>query len=73
MEAAAGALRALAGSPYVIPIGASTPLGAAAFVHAVTEMLDQIEPPDVIVHSTSSGGTQAGLSRVARSPACRRG
>ena len=61
MDAAAAALRRVGRRPYVIPIGASTPLGAAAFVHAVTELLEQIEPPDVIVHSTSSGGTQAGL------------
>jgi 1-aminocyclopropane-1-carboxylate deaminase/D-cysteine desulfhydrase-like pyridoxal-dependent ACC family enzyme len=61
MEAAAGALRHVGRRPYVIPIGASMPLGAAAFVHAVFEMLEQIEPPDVIVHATSSGGTQAGL------------
>jgi 1-aminocyclopropane-1-carboxylate deaminase/D-cysteine desulfhydrase-like pyridoxal-dependent ACC family enzyme len=27
----------------------------------VGEVLDQIAPPDVIVHSSSSGGTQAGL------------
>ncbi len=27
----------------------------------MTELLEQIAPPDVIVHSTSSGGTQAGL------------
>jgi 1-aminocyclopropane-1-carboxylate deaminase/D-cysteine desulfhydrase-like pyridoxal-dependent ACC family enzyme len=45
----------------VIPIGASTPLGAAAFALAVAELLEQIPPPDVIVHATSSGGTQAGL------------
>lgn len=61
MSAAAAALRRVGRRPYVIPIGASTPLGAAAFVHAVTELLSQIDPPDVIVHSTSSGGTQAGL------------
>ena len=47
--------------PYAIPIGASTPLGALAFALAVAELVDQIPPPDVIVHSTSSGGTQAGL------------
>ncbi|HEY7474511.1 MAG TPA: pyridoxal-phosphate dependent enzyme [Vicinamibacterales bacterium] len=47
--------------PYVIPLGASTPYGAAAYALAVAELLGQIEPPDVIVHSTSSGGTQAGL------------
>jgi L-cysteate sulfo-lyase len=61
MEAAAAALGRIGRKPYVIPIGASTPLGAAAFVHAVTELLEQVDPPDVIVHSTSSGGTQAGL------------
>lgn len=62
MEAAAEELRQKGGRPYVIPIGASTPLGAAAFVQAVDEMLTQLPaPPDVIIHSTSSGGTQAGL------------
>jgi 1-aminocyclopropane-1-carboxylate deaminase/D-cysteine desulfhydrase-like pyridoxal-dependent ACC family enzyme len=61
MQAAAERERQAGRRPYVIPIGASTPLGAAAFAHAVTELLDQISPPDVIVHSSSSGGTQAGL------------
>jgi len=61
MEAAADRERQVGRRPYVIPIGASTPLGAAAFAHAITELLDQISPPDVIVHSSSSGGTQAGL------------
>ena len=61
MESAASQTKAAGGRPYVIPIGASTPLGAAAFVQAIAELLQQIEPPDVIVHSTSSGGTQAGL------------
>jgi 1-aminocyclopropane-1-carboxylate deaminase/D-cysteine desulfhydrase-like pyridoxal-dependent ACC family enzyme len=61
MDAAAEEVRLFGRRPYVIPIGASTPLGAAGFVQAVFELLEQIEPPDVIVHSTSSGGTQAGL------------
>jgi D-cysteine desulfhydrase family pyridoxal phosphate-dependent enzyme len=62
MEAAAERVRARGGRPYIIPIGASTPLGAAAFVDAIAELRDQLpSPPDVIVHSTSSGGTQAGL------------
>jgi D-cysteine desulfhydrase family pyridoxal phosphate-dependent enzyme len=61
MEHAAEDVRRRGGRPYVIPLGASTPLGAAAFVYAVFELLQQIEPPDVIVHATSSGGTQAGL------------
>lgn len=61
MDAAAAEARAQGHHPFIIPIGASTPLGAAAFVQAVVELLEQIEPPDHIVHSTSSGGTQAGL------------
>ena len=47
--------------PYEIPLGASTPLGALGFARAVGEMVRQGVVPDVIVHSTSSGGTQAGL------------
>jgi D-cysteine desulfhydrase family pyridoxal phosphate-dependent enzyme len=61
VDRAAAGLRAEGHRPFVIPIGASTPLGAAAYVQAVRELLDQTPPPDVIVHSTSSGGTQAGL------------
>jgi len=47
--------------PFTIPIGASTSLGALGYVLAVAELVDQMPPPDVIVHATSSGGTQAGL------------
>jgi len=47
--------------PFRIPLGASTPLGALGFARAIGEMLEQGPPPDVIVHSSSSGGTQAGL------------
>jgi D-cysteine desulfhydrase len=47
--------------PFMIPLGASTPRGALGFARAVGELLDQTGAPDVIVHSTSSGGTQAGL------------
>ena len=61
METAAEEARHAGRTPYVIPIGASTPLGAAAFVDAVMELREQIDAPDVIIHSTSSGGTQAGL------------
>jgi D-cysteine desulfhydrase family pyridoxal phosphate-dependent enzyme len=63
MAAAAEELRRAGRHPYVIPIGASTPLGAAAFVSAIEELRQQLpKAPDVIVHSTSSGGTQAGLA-----------
>jgi 1-aminocyclopropane-1-carboxylate deaminase/D-cysteine desulfhydrase-like pyridoxal-dependent ACC family enzyme len=62
MERAAEAVRRAGRTPYVIPLGASNPLGATAFVGAVAELARQIDPPDVIIHSTSSGGTQAGLA-----------
>jgi len=61
METAAAELRNKGRRPFVIPLGASTPFGAAAYILAITEMLGQIAAPDVIVLSTSSGGTQAGL------------
>ena len=61
MERAASELRAAGKRPFVIPLGASTPLGAAAFALAIGELLQQGPAPDVIVTSTSSGGTQAGL------------
>src|SRR4051812_44472705 len=61
IEEVADRLRAEGRRPFPIPIGASTPLGALAFALAVAELVDQIAPPDVIVHATSSGGTQAGL------------
>ena len=61
MERAADDARQRGARPYVIPLGASTPLGAAAFVGAISELAGQIDPPDVIVHASSSGGTQAGL------------
>ena len=54
-------LRAEGRHPFAIPIGASTPLGALAFALAVAELIDQMPSPDVIIHATSSGGTQAGL------------
>ena len=54
-------LRAEGRRPFAIPIGASTPLGALAYVLALAELVGQMPPPGVIVHATSSGGTQAGL------------
>ena len=51
---------------FEIPVGGSMPLGALAFLHAMLELLEQIPPPDVIVHATSSGGTQAGLVAACR-------
>ncbi|HJU65151.1 MAG TPA: pyridoxal-phosphate dependent enzyme [Gemmatimonadaceae bacterium] len=54
-------LRRAGAEPFAIPLGASTPLGALGFVHAISELLAQTPPPDVIVHASSSAGTQAGL------------
>ena len=62
MEAIAERLRSGGLHPVVIPLGASTPLGAAGVARAVGELVSQLdEAPDFIFHSTSSGGTQAGL------------
>ena len=62
VEVAAAELRRAGRRPYVIPIGASTPLGAVGFTSAVSELRAQLGTlPDFIIHSTSSGGTQAGL------------
>lgn len=47
--------------PFEIPVGASTPLGALGYVLAMAELAEQMSAPDVIIHATSSGGTQAGL------------
>jgi D-cysteine desulfhydrase family pyridoxal phosphate-dependent enzyme len=59
--------------PYVAPLGGSSPggdmkepLGAISYVAAFVEMLEQANERGVgvthIVHSTGSGGTQAGLA-----------
>ena len=66
MRAAAERLRREGRRVFEIPIGGSTPLGALAFVHAMVELVEQIPPPDVILHATSSGGTQAGLVAACR-------
>ena len=51
--------------PYLIPYGGSSPTGAAGYVYAVQELLDQWQPistqPDWIIFASSSGGTHAGL------------
>jgi 1-aminocyclopropane-1-carboxylate deaminase/D-cysteine desulfhydrase-like pyridoxal-dependent ACC family enzyme len=60
MERVAADARARGHRPFIIPLGASTPLGALGFARAVGEMVGQVVP-DFIFHSTSSGGTQAGL------------
>jgi 1-aminocyclopropane-1-carboxylate deaminase/D-cysteine desulfhydrase-like pyridoxal-dependent ACC family enzyme len=61
MERVAEGVRVEGGTPYVIPLGASVPLGALGMARGIGELVQQGVAPDVIVVATSSGGTQAGL------------
>ncbi|MGH7458962.1 MAG: 1-aminocyclopropane-1-carboxylate deaminase/D-cysteine desulfhydrase, partial [Longimicrobiaceae bacterium] len=61
IRAAVERLRRIGRTPYAVPLGASTPLGALGLVRSIGELLGQLPAPDAIVHATSSGGTQAGL------------
>jgi D-cysteine desulfhydrase family pyridoxal phosphate-dependent enzyme len=51
--------------PYLIPAGGSTPVGALGLARGYLELADQLDArsltPELILHATSSGGTQAGL------------
>lgn len=66
MRMAADGLRSQGRKVFEIPIGGSTPLGSLAYLHAVLELIEQMPAPDVIVHATSSGGTQAGIVAACR-------
>ncbi len=61
MQRVAEELRAKGRKPFAIPLGASTPLGALGFLHAANEIAQSGTRFDAIFHSTSSGGTQAGM------------
>jgi 1-aminocyclopropane-1-carboxylate deaminase/D-cysteine desulfhydrase-like pyridoxal-dependent ACC family enzyme len=61
MNQVAEELRSSGRNPVVIPLGASTPTGAMAIARGVGELVRQGVRASVIVHATSSGGTQAGL------------
>lgn len=58
-------LRSAGRKVSVIPLGASVPLGALGYVRAVEETTRQLAARDLrvdyVFHSSSSGGTQAGL------------
>ena len=53
-------------APYLIPYGGSNPIGAAGYVAAMEELMEQARQMnlrlDRIVFASSSGGTQAGLA-----------
>ena len=56
-------LRAAGRTPYVIPVGGSSPLGASAYVGAADEIVAELGYDDVlVVTATGSGGTHAGLA-----------
>ncbi len=61
MDAMARRLETEGRRPYIIPLGASNPLGAMGLALGIGELVYQGIVPDVIVHASSSGGTQAGL------------
>jgi L-cysteate sulfo-lyase len=59
-------LESQGGRPYVIPMGGSNILGSMGYVAAAQEIVEQANAADIaidhIVHASSSGGTQAGLT-----------
>jgi 1-aminocyclopropane-1-carboxylate deaminase/D-cysteine desulfhydrase-like pyridoxal-dependent ACC family enzyme len=61
MNRVATAHAATGHKPVIIPLGASNALGAMAIARGVGEMVAQGVSPEVIIHASSSGGTQAGL------------
>lgn len=65
MERAADHLRRAGRHPLIVPLGASTPLGAMGYIAAVAELAAQMAAHelrfDAIYFCSSSGGTQAGL------------
>lgn len=64
-EALSNELTAAGAAPYAIPIGGSTAVGAVGYAVAFFELMEQFAElgvePAAIVHTSSSGGTHAGL------------
>ena len=64
-EALADELDGSGAAPYSIPIGGSTAVGALGYAMAFVELMEQCADvgiqPVAIVHTSSSGGTHAGL------------
>lgn len=64
-EALADELRRAGRRPCLIPVGASTPLGAVGYAAAYLELLEQLSrsgaDADCLLVASGSGGTQAGL------------
>jgi D-cysteine desulfhydrase/L-cysteate sulfo-lyase len=77
LEEAAREVKGQGHRPYLVPVGGSLvrgdmdkPLGAISYVADFAELLEQMRAggvePNYVVHSTGSGGTQAGLVVGAR-------
>lgn len=66
MQRVAAELREQGKRPVIVPLGASTPLGAMGYVSAAAELAAQMDAKelrfDAILLSSSSGGTHAGLA-----------
>ena len=66
MQDLAAEVRAAGGAPYVIPGGASNPVGALGYVACAEELLQQCERQDVVfdhaVLASGSAGTHAGFA-----------
>ncbi len=66
MEDIAADLRSKGHNPYLIPRGASCPLGAVGYVTAVAEICEQLDKQDIqaqyLFAAAGSSGTMAGLT-----------
>jgi 1-aminocyclopropane-1-carboxylate deaminase/D-cysteine desulfhydrase-like pyridoxal-dependent ACC family enzyme len=64
-EALTDELAASGAAPFAIPIGGSTAIGAIGYAVAFLELMKQCDragiAPTAVVHTSSSGGTHAGL------------
>jgi D-cysteine desulfhydrase len=61
IEATCDRLRAEGRTPYAMPIGGASPVGALGYVAGGDELLGQVPDLDVVVTADGSGGTHAGL------------
>ena len=64
MEDLAETVRGRSGTPYIVPMGGSNPVGALGYVRCAEEIV--IQGADIgathVVHATGSAGTQSGLA-----------
>lgn len=76
MEAVAEEVRSAGGKPYIIPGGASNPVGALGYVSCAAELLHQAEEANIsfdhFVTTSGSAGTHAGLAVGLRGNGCDR-